>query len=148
MKALYDVTLAGDDEPVPMAERPEMRELLAESDPRAKVAGYARLARQVSERVGVVVAALGAAGTEAGGEAAELVERTGRSGSRGHGVRAAPRVGRDARGRDVDPVAAAESCWVLISPEVYRLCVTVRGWTGDAYETWLTRMLTATVLGR
>lgn len=147
VKALYDVTLAGDDEPVPLAERPQMRALIAETDPRAKIAAYARLARQVSERVGVVMAALGTAGTEAGSEAAAIVERTGAE--RLAGVTAFVRhlesVGM--LGDGTDPVAAAESCWVLISPEVYRLCVTVRGWTGDAYETWLTRMLSATVLG-
>jgi hypothetical protein len=50
-------------------------------------------------------------------------------------------------GAGVDPVAAADACWVLTAPEVYRLCTAVRGWTGDAYEAWLTRMLTAAVLG-
>jgi AcrR family transcriptional regulator len=151
VKALYDVTLAGDDEPVPLAERPQMRALVAETDPVAKVAAYARLARQVSERVGVVMAAIGAAGTGAGSgagsEAAAIVERTGAE--RLAGVTAFVRhlesVGM--LGAGIDPVAAAESCWVLISPEVYRLCVTGRGWTGDAYETWLTRMVAATVLG-
>jgi AcrR family transcriptional regulator len=154
VKALYDVTLAGDDEPVPMAERPQMRDLVAETDPRAKVAAYARLARQVSERVGVVMAALSVAaagdgdGTGADGGARAIVERTGverLAGVTGF-VRHLEAAGM--LGDGIDPEVAAESCWVLVSPEVYRLCVTVRGWSGDAYETWLTRMLTATVLGR
>jgi AcrR family transcriptional regulator len=31
LRAVYDVTLAGDDHPVPIAERPAFRELLAEA---------------------------------------------------------------------------------------------------------------------
>jgi AcrR family transcriptional regulator len=143
VKALYDVTLAGDDEPVPMAERPEVRALLGGSDPVATVAGYARLARRNSGRVGMITAALSAGGAEAAAiigqtEAERLVGVTAF-------VRHIESTGR--LGAGVDPVAAAEACWVLTAPEVYRLCTAVRGWTDDAYEAWLTRMLTATVLG-
>jgi AcrR family transcriptional regulator len=119
VKALYDVTLAGDDEPVPMADRPQVRALLAEPDPALKVAGYARLARQISERVGVVTAALSAGGAEA----AAIIGRT----------EAERLVGVTAFVRDIERAG--------------HLGVAVRGWTGDAYETWLTRMLTATLLG-
>jgi AcrR family transcriptional regulator len=143
VKALYDVTLAGDDEPVPMADRPEVRALIAETDPAAKAAGYARLARVISERTGVVTAALSAGGPEA----AAIIEQTETERLVGVTafVRSVESTGR--LGAGVDPVAAAESCWVLTAPEVYRLCVVVRGWSGDAYEAWLSRMLTATVLG-
>jgi AcrR family transcriptional regulator len=143
VKALYDVTLAGDDEPVPLADRPAIRDLLAEPDPAATVAGYARLARQISERVGVVLAALGAAGAEA----AAIIEQTEAerlAGTTGM-VRSLQAGGH--LGAGVDPAEAAEAVWVLTSPEVYRLCTTVRGWTGEAYETWLTRMMAATVFG-
>jgi hypothetical protein len=143
VKALYDVTLAGDDEPVPLADRPVLRDLLAEPDPAAKVAGYARLARQISERVGVVMAALRAAGAEAAvivrqTEAERLAGTTGL-------VRNLAAAGQLRAG--VDPVEAAEALWVLTSPEVHRLCTTVRSWTGDTYETWLTQLMTAAVLG-
>jgi AcrR family transcriptional regulator len=144
VKALYDVTLAGDDEPVPLADRPEVRALLGASDPQVTVVGYARLARQISERLGVITAALSAGGAEAAAitgqtEAERLVGVTAF-------VRHIESLGR--LGAGVDPVVAAEACWVLTAPEVYRLCTAVRGWTGDAYEAWLARMLTATVLGR
>jgi AcrR family transcriptional regulator len=143
VKALYDVTLAGDDEPVPLAERPEVRALLGGTDPVAKVAGYARLARQISERLGVITAALSAGGAEA----AAITGQTGAE--RLAGVTAFVRhlESTGGLGAGVDPVAAAEACWVLTAPEVYRLCTSVRGWTGDAYEAWLTRMMTAAVLG-
>jgi len=34
LRAVYDVSLAGDDEPVPIAERPAFRAMLAETDGR------------------------------------------------------------------------------------------------------------------
>ena len=40
LKALLDVSIAGDDEAVPMADRPPVRSLLAAPDPRNKVAGF------------------------------------------------------------------------------------------------------------
>ena len=41
IKDVYDVTLAGDDEPTPMIDRPEHRAVFAASNPRDKLARYA-----------------------------------------------------------------------------------------------------------
>src|SRR5690348_2308215 len=49
IKDVYDVTLAGDDDPVPMIDRPEHRAVLTASDPREKLARYAHVARRISE---------------------------------------------------------------------------------------------------
>src|SRR5829696_39995 len=46
LKALLDVSIAGDDEPVPVADRPSVRSLLADPDPRRKVAGFVGIATQ------------------------------------------------------------------------------------------------------
>src|SRR6201986_5462013 len=42
LKQLRDIALAGDDEPVPVAQRPWYREALAEPDPRRALRLYAR----------------------------------------------------------------------------------------------------------
>jgi AcrR family transcriptional regulator len=143
VKAMYDVTLAGDDTPVPMSARPEVRALLAEPDPAAKIAAYAGIARGVSERLGAVTAALSTGGPEA----AEITAETDRE--RLTGVTAF--VGHLAEGGHLragrDLAAVAEEAWLLTAPEVYRLCTTGRGWSADRYEDWLRRMLTATFLG-
>jgi AcrR family transcriptional regulator len=142
VKAFYDRALAGDDEPVPMARRPAVRALLAEPDPYRKVAGYARLARQVSERVGTIAARLGAGGAEAAAITAET-DRERLAGVTGFVAHLA--AGGHLRA-GLDPGEAADACWLLISPEVYRLATAERGWSGDTYADWLTRMLTATLL--
>ena len=143
VKAMYDVTLAGDDAPVPMGRRPEVLALLTEPDPAAKIAAYARIARGVSERLGAVTAALSTGGPEA----AEIGAETDRE--RFTGVTAfvdhLATGGHLPAGRD--PAAAAEEVWLLTAPEVYRLCTAGRGWSTDRYEGWLRRMLTATLLG-
>jgi AcrR family transcriptional regulator len=142
VKAMYDVTLAGDDAPVPMGDRPEVRALLAEPDPHGKIAAYARIARGVSERLGAVTAALATGGAEA----AELAAETDRE--RLAGVTAfvghLAATGHLAAGRD--PAQAADEAWLLTAPEVYRLCTTARGWPPERYEDWLRRMLTAAIL--
>jgi AcrR family transcriptional regulator len=142
VKALYDVTLAGDDLPEPMAARPAVQQLLAESDPWRKVAGYAHLARVVSERVGGIAAQLSAGGAEA----AEITAETDRERLAGTTsfVRHLGEGGHLRPG--VDPAQAADACWVLISPSVFRLCTVGRGWSADAYEAWLARMLGAALL--
>jgi AcrR family transcriptional regulator len=142
VKAMYDVTLAGDDTPVPMGRRPEVLALLAEPDPRAKIAAYARLARGVSERLGAVTAALSAGGPEAARISAET-NRERLTGVTGF-VRHLAETGHLPPGRD--PAAVAEEAWLLTAPEVYALGTTGRGWTADRYEDWLRRMLTATLL--
>lgn len=142
VKALYDVTLAGDHEPVALAQRPAVAALLAELDPHAKVAAYARLARQISERLGAITAALNAGGAEAAEIAAET-ERERFAGVSGF-VGNLAATGHLRPG--LDPTHAADACWVLISPQVFQLCIADRGWSADTYESWLAQMLTATLL--
>jgi AcrR family transcriptional regulator len=50
LKAVLDVSIAGDDEAVPMAERPPVRSLLADQDPKAMVASFVHVAAEVNAR--------------------------------------------------------------------------------------------------
>jgi AcrR family transcriptional regulator len=64
LKLAWDWTLAGDDEPVPMAERPDLIGILGETDPDALIDRWIRFAVEVAARVApllpvVVVAADG-----------------------------------------------------------------------------------------
>src|SRR5829696_5416248 len=56
VKRVYDVTLVGDDEPVPFAERPEVRAAYAEEGPRRFLVAYAGLSRMLMERLGGLLA--------------------------------------------------------------------------------------------
>lgn len=61
VKRIYDVLLAGDVDPEPVAERPALQALAADPDPRGKLARYAALGRAMAERAGPLVSALLAA---------------------------------------------------------------------------------------
>jgi AcrR family transcriptional regulator len=135
-KQVYDVALAGDDEPVPMRDRPEIQAMLNEPDPRQKVARYAALARQLGARLGPLLAVLlGARATDADLDAFARTtadERlVGTAALVGHLAQAgALRPG-------LDPERARDLLWALISPELYQLLVVERGWTPEDYERWL-----------
>src|SRR5690348_867944 len=52
LKQLRDLALAGDDEPVPVAQRPWYREALAEPDPRRSLRLHARNATAIHQQIG------------------------------------------------------------------------------------------------
>jgi len=54
LKAVLDVSVGGDDAAVAMADRPQVRALLAGEDPKNQLTGFAALLREVMARVGPV----------------------------------------------------------------------------------------------
>src|SRR5438045_9090090 len=54
LKALLDVSIGGDDRAMPMADRPQVRTLLADADPANQLTGFAALLREIMARVGPV----------------------------------------------------------------------------------------------
>ena len=76
LKALLDTSIAGDDEPVPVADRPDVAARFAEDDPRRMLAGLAAVTTAINRRTNVVYRVLvGAAGTDPA--AAQLLTRHG-----------------------------------------------------------------------
>ena len=50
LKALLDVSIVGDDEAAPLADRPPVQSLLADPDPANQLAGFVGIAAQVNSR--------------------------------------------------------------------------------------------------
>jgi len=137
LKALLDVSIAGDDEPVPMADRPSVRSLLADPDPRRKVAGFVGIATQVNSRTASIYRVLVSAAAS-DPDAAVLPDELSRERQKGQGglARSLARAGGlrpELRERDAGDIIHA-----LMSPEVYGLLVVDRGWSPERYEKWLT----------
>jgi len=59
MKALWDVTLAGDDQPVAIADRPQMQEVRSAADPAEKLRRWAGFVRGVNQRLAPLYGLLG-----------------------------------------------------------------------------------------
>ncbi|HEV2638550.1 MAG TPA: helix-turn-helix domain-containing protein [Actinocrinis sp.] len=142
VKAVYDATLAGDDEPLPMHARAELRAVLAEPDPGAKLAGYAAFVEGVHERLSGLLAVFAAADPELA-EIAESVDRERVAGTRAF-VDHLAAAGLLRTGLSAD--RAADSCWLLTSPQVHERLRRSRGWTAAEYRAWLARMLAAALL--
>lgn len=148
-KVVYDVTLAGDAQPLPQHARPEVAAIVEEPDPVRKLTRYAGMALGIIRRVGPVHRVLrsAAAATPADGGLRDLVAETERqrhAGARGLAEHLAAagllRPGLTA-GR------AADEIYALTSLETYDQLTGVCGWTDDDYREWLTRTLAATLLG-
>ncbi|WP_433383491.1 TetR/AcrR family transcriptional regulator [Actinoplanes sp. CA-142083] len=144
IKDVYDVTLAGDDEPIPMIDRPEIQAVFAASTPAGKLASYASAARRVGERVGPLLAKLHGGDPDLAGfrETTNQERLIGAGAIVGHlaetgGLRAG-----------VEPGRARDIVWTLIAPEVYELLVGERGWSPDEYEQWLARALADALAAR
>jgi AcrR family transcriptional regulator len=145
LKAILDVSIAGDDEPVSMADRPRVRALLADSDPKKQLAGFVAVTSEVNSRIAQIYRILvGAASSDP--DAAALLEDLNRQRHAGQGqlTRSLARAGAlqpGLRQRDATDIAYA-----LMSPEVYRLLVLDRGWPPERYKRWLTETLIDRVL--
>lgn len=140
VKALWDITLAGDDEPVPMGDRPQVQEILGTGELGAKFRLYAAYVRGIHERVAALFALLTQAGPDVG-EVLEIAER-----ERLTGVTAfvAHLDESGALDPEADPAHLADALWALAGPQLYTQLTAGRGWSADTYEKWLADTLTAT----
>ena len=140
LKALLDVSIAGDDQPVALDDRPDVTALLDEPDPHQTLAGFAAVTTAINQRTNDVYSVLlGAA--DADHEAAELLGTLRRQRDQGQGdiVRALGRT--QALRTGLREQEAADIVHAVMAPEVYRLLVHDRGWTPDHYRQWATRTL-------
>ncbi|MGW0633634.1 TetR/AcrR family transcriptional regulator [Streptomyces sp. NPDC002758] len=142
VKALWDVTLAGDDEPLSMAERPALQEVWRTRDPHAKLRLYAAFVRGVHERLAALFVLMAQAGPEV--EQVLAVSET----ERLTGVTAfvTHLANEGALRPGTDTAHAADACWALSGPQLFTQLTTGRGWHADAYQEWLSAMLAATLL--
>ena len=140
LKALLDVSIAGDHEEVAVADRPRVRALLTDPDPAEQLAGFVEHAARVNSRTAPIYRILvSAAASDA--DAASLLDELTQQRQQGQGLiaRSLARAGAlkpKLRERD-----AADVIHALLSPEVYRLLVVDRGWSAARYERWLTGTL-------
>jgi AcrR family transcriptional regulator len=145
LKAILDVSIAGDDEAVALADRPPVQSLLADPDPKKKLAGLVGIAVEVNSRTAAIYRILLSASTS-DPDAAALLDDLTRQRQEGQGriARSLARAGAlrpDLRERDAGDIIHA-----LASPELYGLFVVDRRWSAERYETWLTETLIAQLL--
>lgn len=145
LKAVFDLSVAGDDEPVPMAEREFAQAIRADPDPRSKLARFAaHMAESMPRAAPVYLLSRAAAASEpeiaallAGWREDQLQGLTGLA--RGFAAAGYLRPGLSLeRARDL--------LWTINSPEVYELLAVERGWDAAQYEEFLARSMIAALL--
>jgi AcrR family transcriptional regulator len=141
LKLALDWAVAGDDEPTPLLERPELTATKNATSPAVILRGWVDVIAPIAARVHGLSAALAAAAS-ADDDArllreANQVQRL--TGARAfvthlaahHGLRPGLSVDR-----------AADIVWLYSDPAVYHRLVAERGWADTEYRDWLLRTLT------
>jgi AcrR family transcriptional regulator len=140
LKAVLNTSIAGDDQPLSVQERPDVAPLFAEPVATELLAGFARVTTAINQRTNDVYRVLvSAAGSDAA--AADLLVEIQQQRDRGQGqiAHALARAGSLRAGlRERD---AADLIHALMSPEIYRLLVVDRGWTPERYQQYLATTL-------
>ena len=145
LKALLDVSIVGDDEDVPMADRPQVQSLLTDRGPRDQVAGFVEIAAQINARVAPMYRILvSAAGSDQ--DAAAILDELTRQRQQGQRVIARSLARAGALGPGLRERDAADLIHALMSPEMYQLLVLDRGWRPARYVEWLTAILVQQLL--
>ena len=146
VKEVFDITIAGDDDPVAVADRPDAQRVREEPDVRTKLRLYAEGAAARAGRSGRVQLAL-RNGAPADPAVAELWQRL--QAERLHGMTMLARhlveTAQLRAGIGVDEVR--DLLWTCNSVEVYDLLVLQRGWTLAAYADWMARTLVVSIAG-
>jgi AcrR family transcriptional regulator len=145
LKEVIDYSVAGDDEPTPVANRDWVQQIMAEPAARVKLAMHAHGVTTIMKRSFRLDWVLRTA-APVDADADALWHKA------AHQRRAGmEQLATDLRDRgdlrpDLTVSEAADRLATLIDPEFYRLTVDVRQWTPEQYESWLAELLIASLL--
>lgn len=147
-EAVVEALLAGGAKraEIPVEDRPAIRAIHDEPDPRRQVAVYVATQPGIHRRAGPLLRAL----REARASEPELGRLWDELESRrraGQGRFVEMLAARGALRPDVPVDAAIDVLWTLCSLAVYDLLVLGRGWSDDRYQAWLTRALVCELVG-
>lgn len=145
LKGLLDTSIAGDDEPVAVADRPPVRTLLHAPQPREMLAGLAAVSVAINRRIAPIYRILVSA-ADSDAEAATVLQSLTQQRQQGQGHVATALAKAKALAPGIRVQDAADVIHALASPELYRLLVDDRGWSPDRYEQWLVGALSNQLL--
>jgi AcrR family transcriptional regulator len=137
LRQVLDEALAGDDEPVPVAERPWFRPVWEARTQQAVLAAYGEVCTLIGSRAADVFEVVRCAADDAA-EVAELWETLLRN--RRAGARMVVDRARSLPGplrRDADVEHAVDVLWFFNDPGHYTALVRRCGWPEESFRTWL-----------
>jgi len=144
-KAVFDVAIAGDDEPVPMVERASLARVRDEPDPRKKLQLYGEhLAAVAPRHVPIQLVILAAAATDP--EAGKVWQQLQDERLRGMTMFAKSLHADGQLRAGVSMAEARDVLWTYNSAELFQLLVVERRWSAKRYGRWVADALTAALL--
>lgn len=145
LKAVFDVAIVGDDEPVPLVERDMVAQINAEPDGHQKLRIYCGgYVERAARAVPVHLLARDAAATDPA--AAGVLEQFQRERLTGMTAFAAHLRDANVLRRGVTAGEARDVLWVHTSAELWDLLVQQRGWKPERFGRWLHQQLVAALL--
>jgi AcrR family transcriptional regulator len=145
LKIALDWALVGDDEPVPMAERPAIAEMERMTDPRELVARWSRFVADLEERAAPLAdVLLVAADADPDAAAVHAKSERDRLGGATAFVEHLAAIGGLRPGLTTGRAVAV--ALVLMDPAAYRTLVREHGWAHDDYADWIERTAVAELL--
>src|SRR4051794_23263570 len=143
LKAVFDVAVAGDDDPVPMAERPAILAVIAEPDAGRKIALYTRdHAARARQSVPVQLLARDAGAADPDAAAVWSQTRSELLDGMAQFARDLARTGK----LRVSAGTARDVLWTFYSPELYELLVLERHWSPNRYRSFVENGVVAALL--
>jgi hypothetical protein len=144
LKLALDWAIVGDDEPVALADRPAIKAILAESDPRKALMLWVQAVTDVAARTAPLGDVLIAADIDPA--AAQLLAEASRNQMLGATAFIRYLASLDGLAAGLTEQRAAELCWALTDGHLYRLLVTQRSWSTADFTRWLSDSLAAALL--
>jgi AcrR family transcriptional regulator len=145
VKAVLDVSIVGDDDPISLMERDTIQRIRAEPDPRKKLRAYAAHLAEVAPRTFLVqlVVREAAAADPGAADVWEQLQSERLTGMT-HLAGELESGGHLRRGISIEH--ARDVLWVHNSVELWHLLVIQRGWETDRYGRWIGEQLVAALL--
>ena len=142
---LFEVSLVGDDRPIPLLERQGPQAAMNETDQRRQIELFADDIYEIMSRVAPLFEVMrGAAKTET--EMAEMLQSILDARVQGMLAFVHAFVKNGPLRKGLKPEMAAETVWLLTSAEVFTLLKTNRGWSEESHKQWLVDSLTRLLL--
>lgn len=145
LKLAWDWAITGDDEPIPMSERPAVQAMLAERDPGRLVRMWVDMLLDVGSRA-TPIGAVVLAASDVDAEARALRDMIRRESLTGATAFVTHLAGAGGLRADVSVERAADACWALVNSLLLNLLVATRGWSLQEYREWLVRVASTTLL--
>lgn len=140
MKVLVDEALAGDDEPVPVRERPWFQPVWDARSIEDLAEAYAGVCTLIGSRTALIFEALGRA-ADSSADLAALWKNIAANRRSGAAMVVRHGLSTGALDPNIDVEGCTDALWVHNDPALYRALVLTCGWTEESYKRWLTRQM-------